>query len=450
MKRRIVAYVAGVAALGAIVAAFIWPEPARDLISAIGESVLAPTATPVVTPTATPAPTATVTPEPTRTAGAFWTMIEPGDSAPTGRVRHVFLANADGTKLLLTGGAADGEPVRDTWIFDTELGSWSRLEASSLQPPGRFGAAFALDSKRNRVIVYGGASAQSFFIDMWAFEFEAETWVRLEVGRGGPGHVVDSRMVYEEAGDRLLLSHGRDDDGVRLDATWSYSLEANVWRDVSPDPDQPVVTPTPLPESTPKPTPTPLPTATPLPAPTPTGPGLGPALTPTPEPTATVTPEPTATPASKRPPAAVRPPAGEPGPFLFDPENRSIWMVGGTGEDGVIVEDVWRFDLDGEMWIRSEPRELGPLPRAGLAGAGLPDGDLALFGGLSVDGLKDDFWIFSGSEGRWRIVGTDAAPDPRSGAVMTYGASGDRLWLFGGRTDREIGGLWVVAGVIER
>ena len=449
MRRKYVAYAAGVVVVAAIMAAFIWPEPVRGLISAIRDSVSAPTATPVVTPTETPEPTPTVTPEPTPIAGAVWTMIEPGDSAPTGRIRHVFLANADGSKLLLSGGAADGEPVRDTWIFDTGTRIWRRLGASSLQPPGRFGAAFALDSKRNRVVVYGGASAQTFFNDMWAFEFETETWIRMAGARGGPGYLVASRMVYDETGDRLVLSHGRDDDGVLLDATWAYSLESNEWRDISPDPDQPVVTPTPLPPPTPKPTPTPRPTATPLPAPTPTGPGLGPAFTPTPAATATATPAPTATPRIERPPAAARPPAGEPGPMLADPASRSFWMFGGTGEDGAIMENIWRFDLDDEIWIRSEPREAGPLPRGGLAGAGMPDGNLALFGGVSVDGLEDDFWIFSGSQGRWSLVATDESPDPRSGAIMTHGASGDRLWLFGGRTDRETGGLWVVAGVNE-
>jgi len=94
-----------------------------------------------------------------------------------------------------------------------------------------FSAAF--DSRRNRLLIVGGARAQNDFSDQ-VFAFEAQPsphWSVLDPG-GPPLRRVSSQAVYDSLADRLYCVGGYAGDGLNVDRQlWSWDLAtAGGWQ----------------------------------------------------------------------------------------------------------------------------------------------------------------------------------------------------------------------------
>ena len=84
-----------------------------------------------------------------------------GISAPTPRARHAMVYDTALGKTILFGGAPDGNPLGDTWAFDGNTNTWTKLlvedEKGLSAPSPRWGHAIAYDAFSGKIILFGCA-----------------------------------------------------------------------------------------------------------------------------------------------------------------------------------------------------------------------------------------------------------------------------------------------------
>jgi hypothetical protein len=145
--------------------------------------------------------------------------------------------DAAARKLYLHGGRSGGQARDDLWFYDVASGEWRSLSPRGDGPSPRFGHNAAFDPDRRRLVIFGGQAGSSFFSDVWTYETDANSWLRLvEDGpapRYGAGGALDA-----EAGT-FYVSHGFTFQG-RFDDTWALPLSESRWRDVSPSAGRPL------------------------------------------------------------------------------------------------------------------------------------------------------------------------------------------------------------------
>jgi hypothetical protein len=147
---------------------------------------------------------------------------------------HQSLVEDNRGGVLMYGGipaARSGPWPTDTW--ELQGGIWKRVSTEG--PPGRGRAALAYDSKRRRVVLFGGVSAppgpnqpQTFFNDTWIWD--GERW-RQQTAEGGPRGRYAHGMVFDErAGVVLLYGGSAAHRDAPLSDMWQWDGER--WTDI--------------------------------------------------------------------------------------------------------------------------------------------------------------------------------------------------------------------------
>ena len=147
-----------------------------------------------------------------------------------------FVYDGGANRLVLFGGSAGrGQAKGDTWILTG--GSWRKLAGQS--PPARQGQVMVYDEKRNRTVLFGGMGSgppgqrPPLLGDLW--ELDGERWIQREVA-GGPGARSEVGAAYDSKRGRVILFGGAGETGFFGD-TWSY--DGSAWRklaDTGPEP----------------------------------------------------------------------------------------------------------------------------------------------------------------------------------------------------------------------
>ena len=165
--------------------------------------------------------------------GTAWSEI-PGD-APPARQGHTMVYDERRGRVVVFGGGGTGKPgtrppmLDDTWEFDGSV--WTRCETKGTKPSARASSGATYDSRRGRVIIFGGADSAGFVGDTWAWD--GATWTRLATT--GPEPRVMGYMAYDKSRDRVVLFGGRKGypDGD-LNDTWEF--DGTRWTRVIPKP----------------------------------------------------------------------------------------------------------------------------------------------------------------------------------------------------------------------
>ncbi len=128
-----------------------------------------------------------------------------------------------GNRVLFGKTPDDNRYLRDTWEWDGE--GWKRVSDSG--PPPRAEAAVAFDSKRRRVVLFGGYNRVGGEIhrlgDTW--EWDGSEWMEIRVE--GPSPRNGAAQVYDDALERVVLFGGSTDAGVSAE-TWEW--DGRFWR----------------------------------------------------------------------------------------------------------------------------------------------------------------------------------------------------------------------------
>jgi hypothetical protein len=165
--------------------------------------------------------------------GQFWTQVS--DMGPSLRRNAVMAWDSASKRVLLFGGAIDdpaapaGLPraLRDTWEWDGS--NWTQLDDTG--PSARFASAVAADTKRERVVLFGGAvvidGTPQALGDTW--EWDGAAWTQLN--ETGPSARSGHCMTFDSVRARTVLSGGLMIDGTFLGDTWEWT--GTAWIQVS-------------------------------------------------------------------------------------------------------------------------------------------------------------------------------------------------------------------------
>jgi hypothetical protein len=131
--------------------------------------------------------------------------------------------------IAFGGSAGPGNAHGDTWEFDGT--AWTKLPVAS--PPARQAHVMVYDSGRNRTVVFGGmgvtaagANQPNMLGDTW--EFDGQNWT--QVSFPGPGPRISAGAAYDTKRRRVVVFGGMDSAGFKGD-TWSY--DGREWKKLS-------------------------------------------------------------------------------------------------------------------------------------------------------------------------------------------------------------------------
>ena len=161
--------------------------------------------------------------------GKHWFEIAEGPE----RLGHSLVYDSVRNKIILFGGFADfpGEfPAEATWEFDGV--SWTHIP-TSIEPPGRVWSAYAFDSIRGIMAVFGGGiyhlnprfgfSETFSYQDTW--EWNGEQW--LEIDGANPPPRFAAKMAFDPQRQKMVLFGGTPDGVSGYTGTWEYTAPSS-------------------------------------------------------------------------------------------------------------------------------------------------------------------------------------------------------------------------------
>ncbi|MFH2010871.1 MAG: hypothetical protein ABI333_30000 [bacterium] len=283
---------------------------------------------------------------------AVWEELVTLD-APTGRQGVAMAYDSRRHRLVLFGGGPEGAYFGETWEFDGV--NWLDVTPAISPTPRKF-HTLAFDDARGVVVLFGGSSnASEYRDDTW--EYDGTTWVETSPPLS-PAARNRHAMTYDSARGVMVLFGGLDPS--YLGDTWEYN--GTVWLE------KPV----------------------------------------------------TAAPAARRSAA-----------LAFDAARGVTVLFGGVIWD---VSD-WRYsadtwEYDGSQWIESTPTS-SPTGLEGQAIAYLPGQErVVLFGGEAASVYFAQTWVYDGAT--WTEPTLDPVPTARSRHGFAFGGSRNGLVAFGG------------------
>lgn len=148
-----------------------------------------------------------------------WTQLHPATS-PSARSGAAITFDAARGEVTLFGGEAAGErtgvPLNDTWSWDGS--SWNEIPSGDPRPSPRFGAGFAYDPA-NKVDVLFGGGAGDVRSDTWIFD--GRSWAQKELVQLSPPSRVWAAIGFDPSA-RVLLLFGGESGPTILGDSWSW------------------------------------------------------------------------------------------------------------------------------------------------------------------------------------------------------------------------------------
>jgi N-acetylneuraminic acid mutarotase len=334
--------------------------------------------------------------EPSGTATGLagtWSSKEPPAIAPSPRAFQSMVYVPSIGRVIMFGGShtdsssAPTTDMNDTWAYDPNGNTWRELDPSGAVPSPRSLQSMVYDSKRDKVILFGGgadspgwepAGSSGELNDLWQYDPATNQWTELKPsGPLPPGGQLQS-MVYDPISARVLLfggevemASGQGSGPTYPNDLWAYDPAANTWTKVEPTGNRP---------------------------------------------------------------------AGRAGQVMvFDTDTSQVIMCGGVsfGLEPSIFTDPWTYDPVDNSW--TELKWKGRAPNLGWAPCMIYHEEasrcFAFSGSIAKSGESSSgTWSFDPVDPRWtRLADSDGSPPARSGASMVYLPGVQEVMLYGGQ-----------------
>jgi hypothetical protein len=133
----------------------------------------------------------------------------------------------DGSLVTFAGFTTQGR-FDDTWRFDPTSRAWRDVTPASPQPGERCLHAAAHDTRRHRMIMFGGQRGSNALDDAWALDLATDRWTELASASQTGGRRFPA-VAYDPVGDRFLAFGGERTDGIRAGDLWALDLQSERW-----------------------------------------------------------------------------------------------------------------------------------------------------------------------------------------------------------------------------
>lgn len=137
-------------------------------------------------------------------------------TSPPGVGGHATAYDAARDRLVLFGGATATGRVNTTWLFDGI--TWSQATPAS-SPPARAGHPMAYDLGRQRVVLFGGVGVGGALNDTW--EWDGVNWQQMTPATVPPGRL--SHPLVYHPGRGTCVMHGGNSLAGTLTDTWEWN-----------------------------------------------------------------------------------------------------------------------------------------------------------------------------------------------------------------------------------
>jgi hypothetical protein len=300
-----------------------------------------------------------------------WSKISPLHSPPDVRSGHTAIRDPRRDRMLVFAGATDGSLTNDVWALSlADAPVWSQISPAGTPPIPRTGHTSVYDAAHDRMLVFGGTRATTFLNDTWALSLaDPPAWSQLLPAGNPPYQRSGHAAIYDAAHDRMLVFGGGTSDGSFLNDVWSLSLgDAPAWTQLSP--------------------------------------------------------------AGATPIERVHPTA------LYDSLRARMLVFGGMA-NGVDLNDTWALSLgDSPAWTENTPAGSPPTGRSGHTAVYDPRRDrMLVFGGLggSITDLGETWELALSGTTAWRQLAPAGGP-PAGGQLHAaiFDPPRDRMLVFGG------------------
>lgn len=315
-------------------------------------------------------------------SGARWSQRFPA-VRPEGRAGHSMTYDSKRGRVILFGGFTDPEKStdlaifrNDTWVWQN--GAWTRIETAT-SPSPRYYAAMAYDSDRDRIVLFGGVAytadnkTTETLYDTW--EFDGANWT--QAAPSGSTKAGKPAMAYDPSRKQMVLVGIND---TLATAMFLYNAETKSWAAPNPAPEK-------------------LPTC-----------------------------------------------ANE-GVMVYQKHVQRIAYAGGVCPTNTpLVDEVWEWD--GGNWVKATTNTVDKVTGQAVA---YEEGTrrLVMFGGVTYGAEQPRSTMQVYTAGTWSFNLLTFRPRPRSLAAFRTDPTNGTIWLFGGLNEYGngySGDLWRYAG----
>jgi len=173
-----------------------------------------------------------------------WSVL-PAGALPPPRTNAVAVYDPAGERMVIFGGETSPyDHLNDVWAYSFATESWSNITPSeSPVDEYHWGIAYhaaIYDPIRSRLVSYGGAyryfsPSWSTVSGMYGSDLGTPAWEKLPYGDPYGGPRADHSLVYDSNRDRLVTFGGRSAQvGYVYGSPAAYSLETEQWTSLTP------------------------------------------------------------------------------------------------------------------------------------------------------------------------------------------------------------------------
>ena len=168
---------------------------------------------------------------------ATWQKVG-GNTLPDGRYLQAVTFDETRKVAVMFGGVIYNfstgvtSPSQETWEWSPATGEWTNRTATGTRPAARSGSAMVFDSKRNKIVLFGGRAGSGFnYQDTWEWDPGTGTWSDATKSGSRPTGRSQHAMVYQKStGNILLYGGGRSDSPPQMElASRSRSATPGSW-----------------------------------------------------------------------------------------------------------------------------------------------------------------------------------------------------------------------------
>ena len=169
-----------------------------------------------------------------------WVQLAPGNPMPGPRCEHVAVYDPAGDRMVVYGGYTGVSDYSDVWALSLGAApSWTKLFPSGASPGGRSGMAAAWDPVHGRMIFYGGFTQGSLEYrgDTYALRLAGSPlWAQIAANGAGPPARSSMAAAVDSRRGRLLVFGGSGEFGgsTRTNEAWAMTFADSAWSALGP------------------------------------------------------------------------------------------------------------------------------------------------------------------------------------------------------------------------